>query len=151
MLYGILGGLFLFLIILYFQNLIANRDNRWFESTEFDEYFSFPDGTQYEYSDSHGGFLGDGISIIIAQIPAEASQEFTELLKKRGFVESPLPEKLHYQLMCCSEICMVANISKSLWWFHDDSSGKTLDWFTNYTLHLYDLEKSVYYYIKYDS
>ena len=60
MLYGAVAGFLLFVIGFAALNYIMNFGGAWYNSTNFDRYFSFPEGTQYEQTDSHGGFLGDG-------------------------------------------------------------------------------------------
>ena len=38
-----------------------------------------------------------------------------------------------------------------LWWFEDESPEGMRGEYTNYTLHIYDLDTCTYYYIEYDS
>lgn len=150
MLYGVLAGFALFALVAVW--IFAHID--WDSHVESPVDYLFPEGTQIiEERDSHGGFHGDGVAFLSAQIPVESSQGFAQLLREKGFTNVPISEELQDQLRGCSETCMAADIPNCLWWFQDESpkSNGSRDWFINYTLHLYDLDTSIYYYIEFDS
>ena len=76
MLYGVLAGFALF--VLFVGWLIAHTD--WDSHVGSPVDYLFPEGTQIiEERDSHGGFHGDGVAFLSAQIPPEASQDFALL------------------------------------------------------------------------
>ena len=95
----------------------------WYNSRDFDRYFSFPEGTEYEHTDSHGGFLGDGVTTIVAQIPAGSSQEFIQVLWEKGFTNAQLPDDI-YQKVIGDPETEAAAIMDGLWWFGDGFSEK---------------------------
>ena len=112
----------------------------------------FPEGTQIiEERDSHGGFLGDGVTLIAAQIPPETSEDFIQILWEKGFTDAPISEDIRYKLQNDPETCMAAEVFNGLWWFEEESPADCLGEYTNYTFHAYDLDTSIYYYIEYDS
>ena len=151
MLYAVIVGFLLFAGGFAALNYIRDFGGSWYNSRDFDRYFSFLEGTEYKHTDSHGGFLGDGVTMIVAQIPEEASPEFIQLLWEKGFTDTPVPEDIQYQLRIDPETCMAADISHSLWWFEDESPADCLGEYTNYTFHAYDLDNGIYYYIEFDS
>lgn len=80
MLYGVLAGFTLF--GLFAGWLFAHID--WNSHVGSPVDYLFPEGTQIiEERDSHGGFHGDGVAFLSAQIPPEASQDFAFLLQAR--------------------------------------------------------------------
>lgn len=149
MLYGVLAGFALF--VLFVGWLIAHTD--WDSHVGSPVDYLFPEGTQIiEERDSHGGFHGDGVAFLSAQIPPEASQDFALLLQERNFTDLAVPEDIQYQLRIDPETCIAADISNSLWWFEDESPDDCLGEYTNYTFHAYDLDNGIYYYyIEFDS
>jgi len=148
MLYGALAGFALFALLAGW--LIAHTDRDGYVRSPL--RYLFPEGTQIiEERDSHGGFHGDGVAFLAAQIPESASREFALLLQERNFTDLAVPEEIQYQLRIDPETCMAADISNSLWWFEDESPADCLGEYTNYTFHAYDLDTSIYYYIESDS
>lgn len=148
MLYGVLAGFTLF--VLFAGWLFAHID--WDSHVGSPVDYLFPEGTQIiEERDSHGGFHGDGVAFLSAQIPPEASQDFAFLLQERNFTDLAVPEDIQYQLRIDPETCIAADIPNCLWWFEDESPADCLGEYTNYTFHAYDLDNGIYYYIEFDS
>lgn len=137
--------------ITYHVGVVYDASLPWYEHTDFERYFSFPVGTPYHKTDSHGGFLGDGVTTIVAQIPPESAQDFVQVLREKGFTDAPLPENIRKKIAGDPETSMASGVSNGLWWFQDESPEKGRDWYANYTLHMYDLDTCTYYYIEYDS
>ena len=147
-LYAALAGFVLFLAVLL---LMTDHFSPWHDSTDFDRYFPFPEGTQYQQTDSHGSFLGDGVTFLTAQIPRESSPAFLQTLQEKGFTDSPLPQDIREKAANHPETASAATAAQCLWWFEDESPEDTREKYTNYTLHIYDPVACVYYYIEYDS
>ena len=147
MLYAVLAGFLLFFGIPFTLIVWATvrEDNR--------PYRLLPDGAQIiEQRDSHGGFLGDGVSFMSVQIPLKDSAEFVQQLKEKGFTDAPVPEDIRGKVSGDKETCEAADIAHALWWFRDDSPDDVcLLCYTNYTFQIYDLNTGIYYYIEYDS
>jgi hypothetical protein len=144
MLYAVLAGALLFALAL----VIYDSSLPWYDRTDLKQYFSFPEGTAYQKTDSHGGFLGDGVTVLVAQIPPDSSQAFIQVLWEKGFTDEPIPEKLQKKIADDPETHLAAEAS-GLWWFQDESpeGGE----YTNYTFHIYDPGACTYYYIECDS
>jgi hypothetical protein len=145
MLYAVLAGAILFALAF----VIYDSSLAWYDRTDFKQYFSFPEGTSYQKTDSHSGFLGDGVTVLIAQVPPESSQAFIQVLWEKGFTDEPIPEKLRKKIAGDPETRLVSEVS-GLWWLRDESPDGTYE-YTNYTFHIYDLDTCTYYYIEYDS
>ena len=80
MLYGALAGFTLF--VLFAGWIFAHID--WDSHVGSPVVHLFPEGTQIiEERDSHGGFHGDGVAFLAAQIPQSSSEEFALLLQER--------------------------------------------------------------------
>ncbi len=96
--------------------------------------------------DTHGGFRGEGETFLVAQIPLESSRDFVQVLREKGFTDTPLPEDIRQHISYHHEISAVTEVSNGLWWFQDESltSGD----FIEYAFHMYDLDTRLYYYIK---
>ena len=150
MLWAALAGFALFVLLAAGINYMVDFGGQWHESTDFDRYFSFPEGTEYEMTDSHGGFLGDGVTLLVAQIPQEASQEFVRLLQEKGFTDAPISEALREKVAGDPDTAAVET-ANGLWWFEDDSPEGHEGSYMNYTFHMYDPDTCTYYYIEYDS
>ncbi|MBQ2830872.1 MAG: hypothetical protein IJF15_07670 [Oscillospiraceae bacterium] len=145
MLYAVLAGFLLFYGIPI--TLIV-----WSAVSEDDRIF-FPETAQIiEQRDSHGGFLGDGVSFMSVQIPLKDSAEFVQQLKENGFTDEPVPESIRKKVRGDEETCAAADIAHAIWWFrndHVDSVSPSV--YTNYTFRVYDLNTGIYYFIEYDS
>jgi len=122
----------------------------WRERAEFDRYFSFPQGTEYELTDSHGGFLGDGVTLLVAKIPREESRAFMEVLREKGFTDAPVPKPLREKVAGDPETETVET-ANGLWWFEEESPEGSEGSYRNYTYHMYIPDTCTYYYIEYDS
>ena len=137
------------LFILLVGWVVAHID---LESSAGPAYALFPDGYQIiEKRDSHGGFHGDGVAFLAVQIPEESSQDFARLLQEENFTDSELPEPIQSQLRTDSETCMASDILNAFWLFEDESPEGNHGMYTNYILHIYDLDTGIYYYMEYDS
>ena len=148
MLYGALAGFALFVLLASW--VFAHID--WGSHVGSPVDYLFPEGTQIiETRDSHGGFHGDGVAFLAAQIPPEDSQEFALSLQERNFTDGSIPEDIQYKLQIDPETRIVAEVSNSLWWFEDESPEDCFGEYTNYTFHAYDLDNAIYYYIEFDS
>ena len=143
-LYGALAGFILLALVF----IIYDISLPWYECSDFERYFSFPEGTPYHRTDTHGGFHADGVTILVAQIPLESSQDFVQVLRGRGFSDSPLPEDIRREISNYHEISGATNISNGLWWFQDESPTGHDGRFTDYAFHIYDLDTLIYYYIE---
>lgn len=150
MLWAVLAGFALFVLLGAGINYIVDFGGQWHESTDFDRYFSFPEGKEYEMTDSHGGFLGDGVTLLVAQIPREESRTFMDVLWEKGFTDTPVPEALRKKVAGDPDTEAVET-ANGLWWFEDESPEGHEGSYSNYTLHLYDPDTYTYYYIEYDS
>ena len=151
MLYGALAGFILLVGGFILLALINDALLPWYECSDFERLFTFPEGTPYHLKNTHGGFLGDGVTVLTAQIPLESSQDFVQVLWEKGFTDSPVPEDIRKEISNDPDTNMVPEVSNCLWWFQDESPDKSRDWYTNYTFHMYDLDTCTYYYIEYDT
>lgn len=151
--YGMLAAslLLALVFITYHADVVYDASLPWYEHTDFERYFSFPVGTPYHKTDSHGGFHGDGVTTIVAQIPPESAQDFVQILWEKGFTDAPLPENIRKEIAGDPDTNVASVVSNGLWWFQDESPEKGRDWYANYTFHIYDLDTCTYYYIEYDS
>ena len=147
MLYAVLAGFFLFCGIPFTLVVWATvrEDNR--------PYRLLPETAQIiEQRDSHGGFLGDGVSFMSAQIPLKDSAEFVQQLKENGFTDTPVPEAIQGKVRGDKETCAAADIAHALWWFRNDHVDSACPvCYTNYTFQVYDPNTGIYYFIEYDS
>lgn len=147
MLYGALAGF----ILLALAFIIYDASLPWYECTDFERYFTFPEGTPYTGTNTHGGFLGDGVTILVAQIPPESSQDFVQVLWEKGFTDAPVPEDIRKKVASAPDTNIISEVSNGLWWFQDESPEGMRGRYANYTLHMYDLDTCIYYYIEYDT
>ena len=150
MLYGALAGFILFVGGFILLVLINDALLPWYECSDFERLFSFPEGTPYRMKDTHGGFRGDGETILVAQIPPESSQDFVQVLREKGFTDAPLPEDIRQEISYHHEISAAAEVSNGLWWFQNESLTRDRSGFTNYAFHMYDLDTRIYYYIEHN-
>lgn len=148
LLYGVLGGLGLFvllplLIALYFT---------WVEYTHSEDRIVFPAGTQVTRTNDYDGFPANGVATITSNIPSDKSAEFAQQLQKNRFQESPIPENIQLLLRHVSEAEAAAQVINGLWYFKDETpeefQGKS---YHNYLFKIYDLDACIYYSIEYDS
>ena len=137
--------------ITYHIGVVYNASLSWYEHTDYERYFSFPIGTPYHKTDTHGGFHGDGVTTIVAQIPPESAQDFVQILWEKGFTDTPMPKNIRQEISYVHEVNGITDISNGLWWFRDGSPTGHEGDFTDYTFHMYDLDTCTYYYIEYDS
>ena len=146
MLYGALAGFVLLVGGLILAFSILNASLPWYECSDFEHLFSFPEGTPYRMKDDHGGFRGEGETILVALIPPESAQDFVQVLREKGFTDTPLPEDIRQHISYHHEISAATEVSNGLWWFQDES----LTWgdFIDYAFHMYDLDTRIYYYIE---
>jgi len=144
LLYGVLAGFSLFVLFggWFVVHTVRNSPPGPF-------YGMFPDGYQViEDRDTH--FFRDGTRVLVLQIPAEASDSFATLLQENGFEKTPLPDPISWTVEGDPEVEAVTVVTNGLWWFHDRSPE---DWggYSNYDLHVYDLDTGIYYLVESDS
>ncbi len=147
MLYGVLGGLGLFVLLPLFTVLFFKGVGYIYSKA----HPFYPEGTQLTRTDDRG-FRAGGAATDTAYIPPEASEEFAQKLREDGFQESPIPENIQLQLRYVSEAETAAHIINGLWYFKDETpeefQGKYCH---NYLFKIYDLDACIYYSIEYDS
>ena len=113
-------------------------------------YSILPDGYQIiEGRDTHA--FRDGTRTFIAKIPSEASDSFAASLQEKGFVNTPLTDDIYQKVKSDSEVEVVTSVTNGLWWIKDDSPEDDQGEYTNYDLHVYDLDTRTYYYFESDS
>ena len=145
MLYGALAGFTLFVLLVGW--FVARTD---WSSPAGPIYGILPDGYQIvEDSDTHT--FRDGTRTFIVKIPSEASDSFVASLEEKGFVNTPLPDDIYQKVKGDPEVKVVTTVTNGLWWFKDDSPEDIWGEYTNYDLHIYDLDTGIYYYFESDS
>ena len=145
MLYGALAGFTLFVLLVGW--FVARTD---WSSPAGPMYGILPDGYQIvEDSDTHT--FRDGTRTFIVKIPSEASDSFAAALEEKGFVNTPLPDDIYQKVKGDPEVKVVTTVTNGLWWFKDDSPEDIWGKYTNYDLHIYDLDTGIYYYFESDS
>jgi len=145
MLYGALAGFTLFVLLVGW--FVARTD---WSSPAGPMYGILPDGYQIvEDSDTHT--FRDGTRTFIVKIPSEASDSFAAALEEKGFVNTPLPDDIYQKVKGDPEVKVVTTVTNGLWWFKDDSPEDIWGEYTNYDLHVYDLDTGIYYYFESDS
>ncbi len=102
-----------------------------------------------ESKDDHGGFHGDGIAVLVVEIPATDEQSFVEQLQEKGF--SPLPvDEVVQNFEYVDEMKALLQAANGLYRFQNDSP-EDIDWIANFTFELYDSDAGTYYYVEYDT
>ena len=145
MLYGALAGFTLYVLLVGW--FVARTDG---SSPAGPMYGILPDGYQIvEDSDTHT--FRDGTRTFIVKIPSEASDSFAVSLKEKGFVNTPLTDDIYQKVKGDPEVKVVTTVTNGLWWFKDDSPEDIWGEYTNYDLHIYDLDTGIYYYFESDS
>ena len=145
MLYGALAGFTLFVLLVSW--FIAHTD---WSSPAGPVYSILPDGYQIiEDRDTHT--FRDGTRIFVVKIPSEASDSFAVSLQEKGFVNTPLTDDIYQKVKSDSEVEVVTSVTNGLWWIKDDSPEDDQGEYTNYDLHVYDLDTRTYYYFESDS
>lgn len=145
MLYGVLAGIALFALVAGW--IITHTD---WDSPAGSVYDIFPDGYQI-VEDRDSRTFRDGTKVFIVKIPSESSDSFSVSLREKGFVNMPLPDDIYQTVSGDPEIGAAADISNGLWWFKDRSPKEDRGKYTNYTLHIYNLDTCVYDYFESDS
>lgn len=143
--YGVLAGFALF--ILFVGWVIAHTD---WNSPAGPVYDMFPDGYQI-VEDHDTRTFRDGTKVFIVKIPLESSGSFAASLQEKGFANTPLPDDIYQKVKSDPEVKVVTSVANGLWWFEDESPEDTRGEYTNYDLHVYDLDTGVYYYFESDS
>ena len=145
MLYAALAGFTLFVLLVSW--FVARMD---WSNPAGPIYGILPDGYQIvEDSDTHT--FRDGTRTFIVKIPSEASDSFAATLEEKGFVNTPLPDDIYQKVKGDPEVKVVTTVTNGLWWFKDDSPEDIWGEYTNYDLHVYDLDTGIYYYFESDS
>lgn len=119
----------------------------------------------FYYTDSHGGFLGDGVALGRAELK---DKDIDKLLKdpEGHWTKTPIPKELNTILYGCesyhSDLAIrlaMKNIENGYWIYIDRFGnkreylkGEEIDRYTNnYSIGLLDLDEKRFYYIKFDS
>lgn len=145
MLYSALAGFTLFVLLVSW--FIAHTD---WSSLAGPVYSILPDGYQIiEDRDTHT--FRDGTRIFVVKIPPEASDSFAASLQEKGFVNTPLTDDIYQKVKGDPEVEVVTSVTNGLWWIKDDSPEDDQGEYTNYDLHVYDLDTRTYYYFESDS
>ena len=150
MLYGALAGFVLLVGGFILLVMINDALLPWYECSDFERLFSFPEGTPYRMKDTHEGFHADGETILVAQISPESSQDFIQVLREKGFTDAPLPEDIRQEISFRHEVSAAIEVSNGLWWFQGEPLIRNRRSFTDYAFHMYDLDTRIYYYIKHN-
>lgn len=145
MLYGALAGFTLFVLLVSW--FIAHTD---WSSPARPVYGILPDGYQI-IEDRDTRTFRDGTRVFIAKIPSEASDSFAASLQEKGFADTPLPDDIYQKVKGDPEVKVVTSVTNGLWWLKDDSPEDDQGEYTNYDLHVYDLDTRTYYYFESDS
>ena len=119
----------------------------------------------FYYTDSHGGFHGDGVALGRADVK---DKDIARLLKnpKGHWTKTPMPKELEtilyggesYYSDLAKRLDM-ENIKNGYWMYIDRFGNKReymkekeIDrYINNYSIGLLDLDKKIFYYIKFDS
>lgn len=119
----------------------------------------------FQYSDSHGGFFGDGIALGKAELK---DRDIAKLLKKgqNYWVKTPIPKELdillygdgNYHSYLARNLA-IKPIENGYWLYIDRVGGKRrylgeigINRYSNhYSIGLLDLDEKIFYYIKFDS
>ncbi len=122
-----------------------------------------PYNLHFYYTDSHGGFFGDGVALGRAEL-----KDIDKLLKapEGHWTKTPIPEELNTMLYGCesyhSDLAIrleMKSIENGYWIYVDRFGnkreylrGEEIDRYTNnYSIGLLDLDEKRFYYIKFDS
>ena len=106
----------------------------------------FPEGSQIDRR-STLGWPGTGASVTIGNIPPEASEEFEQKLRERGFVETPISEPVPRQ-DSLDKLDAPLAVTNGLWLI-DKEPEDPYD-YVSCTLRVYDLDTCTYYSVTYD-
>lgn len=108
------------------------------------------------YENSHGGFHGDGITLARARL---TPKQIDLLLGKNIFYILPMEDNIQRQIYGSHEYesnlskrLMMGKIDNGYYKFKDTSSHKLkLDYFSNFSIVIIDIDNKILYYINYDS
>ena len=129
--------------------LVTHKDNENYIHTPIN--YMLPEGFQIiEMSDTHE--FRDGTTFVAAYIPPDASEAFVQKLQERNFVGTPIAEEVKWELSGVSEAEATLNVVNGLWHFKDDTPEQFRgERCYDYTVMMYDLDTSIFYYIESDS
>ncbi len=102
-----------------------------------------------ESEDNHGGFHGDGMTILVVEIPASDEESFLAQLREKGFSSLPVDEIVQ-NFQYVDEMSAPLQAENGLYRFCDDSP-EDIDWIANFSFELYDSDADTYYYVEYDT
>ena len=151
------AGILLCACLLFFQGWWAGQENY----VGFRVGLSLPKAQQWESSDSHGGFHGDGLRIDKLRFSPEDGKLVEARIKSRGDLwnEGPFDDYLGgivYAGGHGAEEAGWPRAPKSAYWFFKDRHSqrdKVLDqrhsW--NYTAALFDADTDTLYYLEFDT
>lgn len=151
-------------ILILFSSLFLNKTkvNR---KIAKDLEIKIPSTLNFYYTDSHGGFFGDGIALGRAEL---GDRDIDKLLinPKDHWIKTPIPEELNtilygsnaYHSDLATRLSM-KDIENGYWIYIDRFgnqreylTGKELDRHNgNYSIGLLDLDEKKFYYVKFDS
>lgn len=122
-----------------------------------------PASLNFQYEDSHGGFLGDGIILAGAKIN---DKEKDQIIKESDsqWKESPMPEEIRKvvynrklnereeDIDLEKPAIGISELGKGYWIFKDRTpEGQFEHIIRNYSVGIIDLDMDTFYYIKFDS
>lgn len=124
-----------------------------------------PSSLKFEYEDSHGGFLGDGVLLADANLN---QKQINQIIDKSAtnWKDSPMPkekrELIYNRKLADKDIQSIEpsrgieDIGNGYWIFKDRRSKESKERFPgtntgNYSLAIINLDENILYYIKFDS
>ena len=145
--YAVLVGVAVFVLIVGW--LITHKENENYIHTPIN--YMLPEGFQIiEMSDTHE--FRDGTTFVAAYIPPDASEAFARKLQERSFTETPITEDVLWELTGVQEAEAALDVVNGLWHFKDDTPEQFRgERCYDYTVMMYDLDTSIFYYIESDS
>ncbi|OHW62027.1 hypothetical protein EUAN_14750 [Andreesenia angusta] len=115
---------------------------------------------QFEYEDTHGGFLGDGATIAEAKLEDSHIRDIVEK-SERDWMKTPMPLEIQRRVYGNEfEEALIPKVDNGYWTFLDryrlnnelDTEPNVYYEHTgNYSLGVIDLDTNTLYYIKFDS
>ena len=152
MLYAVLAGfvLFCFPIFLYLIGLLLSV---WSSRIPSDIGTPFPEGTQIvEQIDTHQGFFRQtGVSIVVAQIPAEHALSFGEQLRAEEFIVFTPLDHVQEVLKTADAAAPFLEGKYILWTYRDEALALVEEAYSDYFAAMYDEETGLYCGVEYDS
>lgn len=156
MLYAVIAGAALFalpiLLLLFFGLFSGEREYTgiYVPYHMVLETVAFPENAVLlESEDTHGGFHGDGMTILVVEIPASDEESFLAQLRDKGFSSLPADETAQ-NFQCLDEMSAPLQAENGLYRFYNDSP-EYANYISNFTFELYDSDANLYYYVEEDT